>query len=93
RFPEVSGKLAHFAARRCRWKPTLLGFPSVFSFAAEVGQSGAAFSLAAKWNRATPLPEAEEGDARLPQRSKNTRISVSPQCFSGTARRNNLIGS
>jgi hypothetical protein len=34
-----------------------------------------------------PLPGADEGIAQFPQRSKNTRISESPQCFSGTARR------
>ena len=35
---------------------------------------------------ALPLPVADEGGAAFPQRSKNARISVSPQRFSGTAR-------
>ena len=32
------------------------------------------------------LPMADEDRPKIPQRSKNTRISVSPKCFSGTAR-------
>ena len=40
---------------------------------------------------ACPLPVAEEGQAPYPQRSKTARISVSPQQFSGTARRGAAI--
>ena len=38
-----------------------------------------------------PLPAAEEGGLQFPQRSKNARNSVSPQHFSGTARRREAI--
>ena len=38
-------------------------------------------------NSGPPLPVAEEGDTEFPQRSKNRRISASPNGFSGTARR------
>ena len=41
---------------------------------------------AARLNPAMPLPVADTGIAGLLQRSKNARISVSPQHFSGTAR-------
>nr|MBQ4455478.1 hypothetical protein [Clostridia bacterium] len=41
----------------------------------------------AAWNRAMPLPVADEGIAGFLQRSENRRISVSPNDSPGTARR------
>ena len=43
-------------------------------------------SLLLEEESALPLPVAEEGSTLFPQRSENTRINVSPKCFSGTAR-------
>ena len=43
------------------------------------------------WNRAMPLPMAEEGIAGLLQRSENRRISVSPNDSPGTAKRRRWI--
>ena len=43
-------------------------------------------SPSARGKSVLPLPVAEEGSALFPQRSENTRISVSPKCFPGTAR-------
>ena len=40
----------------------------------------------ARGKRVLALPVAEKARALFPQRSKNTRKSVSPKCFSGTAR-------
>ena len=44
-------------------------------------------SLLLEEKSALPLPVTEEGSTLFPQRSENTRISVNPKCFSGTARR------
>ena len=38
-------------------------------------------------NCVLPLPGAEKGSVQFPQRSKNQRISISPNGSSGTARR------
>ena len=43
-------------------------------------------SLLLEEESALPLPVTEEGSTLFPQRSENTRISVNPKCFSGTAR-------
>jgi len=58
----------------CQSTEALTGFIIRFRYISERGNFG------------PPLPAAEEGGSKLPQRSKNRRISVSPNGFSGTAR-------
>ena len=72
---------AHFPAKR----PGAAWFPGADPQSAVIGAARSWLSPR-RGKSAIALPGAEEAMVLFPQRSENTRISVSPMCFPGTAR-------